>query len=382
MSNKAIFVANTGFALFNFRLPLMKHLSRQGWNVVAVANDEADFKIMFAREGFRFINIFIDHKGKNPIFDSLFALRLTQIYKQESPKIVHHFTIKPVIFGTLAARFANVPAIVNSIPGLGYVFGTGGLLKKLVIMLYKVSLSGRPKVIFQNSDDYRLFISKGIIKKNQGYVILGSGVNTKEIFPTFKERKNSNINFVLVSRMLWSKGVAEFVRVAEGVKKNFPETRFVMAGGPSGGGAKENPEAIPKKWLNAVNKREHVRWVGRVPFDEVMHLLDRFDVFVLPSYYPEDIPRCLLEAAAKGKPIIATNMPGCREVVEDGVNGFLVPAKDVNALEECMLEFIRMPHLIRKMGEESRRRAEDLFDEEKLFTETVEVYRTAGCRQL
>ena len=379
VSCKALFVANTGFSLFNFRLPLMKYLARQGWEVVAVASDEADFKLRFAHEGFRFVDILIDHKGRNPISDTFLLMRLRTLYKRERPDLVHHFTIKPVIFGSLAARFAHVPAIVNTVTGLGYAFQNIGLLRRLVILLYKVALSGRVRVIFQNKDDHSFFLSKGIIEGDKGRVILGSGIDTKTIYPNSKNRNKKGRRFVLVSRMLWPKGVAEFVRASEALKKSFPETQFIMAGGPSGGGAQGNPHAIPQEWLRGVNKNAHVKWIGRVPPEEVMCLLDQSDAFILPSYYPEGIPRSLLEAAAKGKAIITTDTPGCREVVEDGVNGFLVPPMDVEALAERMIEFIRQPQLARRMGAESRRRAEELFDERIVFSKTALVYKDAGA---
>ncbi|WKZ18877.1 MAG: glycosyltransferase family 4 protein [Candidatus Jettenia sp. CY-1] len=379
MEKKALFIANTGFALFNYRLQLMKFLSNQGWSVVAIANDEADYVNKFSNIGIRFININIDHKGKNPIADVTLIWRLKSLYDQESPSLVHHFTIKPVIFGSLAAKWAKVPAIINSITGLGYVFNKRGLLMRTSMMLYKFALSGRPRVIFQNNDDYQLFISNNLIKKTNAQVILGSGVNTKVFYPNTIKRSDANLQFLLVSRMLWSKGISEYVSAAERVKKQYPETKFILAGGASGGGAKGNPDAIPEKWLNEVNARGIAKWIGRIPFEDVMILLDNSDVVVLPSYYPEGVPRSLIEAAAKGKPIITTNTPGCNEVVLDGVNGFFSPPKDVESLANCMLNFIREPELINKMGIESRKRAVDIFDEEKILEKTARVYKEAGA---
>lgn len=374
-----MFIANTGFALFNYRLQLMKFLSNQGWSVVAIANDEADYVNKFSNIGIRFININIDHKGKNPIADVTLIWRLKSLYDQESPSLVHHFTIKPVIFGSLAAKWAKVPAIINSITGLGYVFNKRGFLMRTSMMLYKFALSGRPRVIFQNNDDYQLFISNNLIKKTNAQVILGSGVNTKVFYPNTIKRSDANLQFLLVSRMLWSKGISEYVSAAERVKKQYPETKFILAGGASGGGAKGNPDAIPEKWLNEVNARGIAKWIGRIPFEDVMILLDNSDVVVLPSYYPEGVPRSLIEAAAKGKPIITTNTPGCNEVVLDGVNGFFSPPKDVESLANCMLNFIREPELINKMGIESRKRAVDIFDEEKILEKTARVYKEAGA---
>ncbi|TLD42964.1 MAG: Lipid carrier : UDP-N-acetylgalactosaminyltransferase [Candidatus Jettenia ecosi] len=379
MEKKALFIANTGFALFNYRLQLMKFLSNQGWSVIAIANDEADYVNKFSNIGIRFININIDHKGKNPIADVALIWRLKSLYDQESPSLVHHFTIKPVIFGSLAAKWAKVPAIINSITGLGYVFNERGFLMRTSMMLYKFALSGRPRVIFQNNDDYQLFILNNLIKKTNAQVILGSGVNTKVFYPNKIKRSDANLQFLLVSRMLWSKGISEYISAAERVKKQYPETKFILAGGASGGGAKGNPDAIPEKWLNEVNARGIAKWIGRIPFEDVMILLDNSDVVVLPSYYPEGVPRSLIEAAAKGKPIITTNTPGCKEVVVDGVNGFFSSPKDVESLANCMLKFIREPELINKMGIESRKRAVDIFDEEKILEKTSGVYKNAGA---
>ncbi|MCF6158848.1 MAG: glycosyltransferase family 1 protein [wastewater metagenome] len=379
MKKKALFVANTGFALFNFRIPLMKSLSEKGWSVIAVANDESDFTDKFSEEGIKFINISIDHKGKNPLADMALIWRLKALYNQESPTLVHHFTIKPVIFGSLAAKRAKVPVIVNTITGLGYVFNKGGLLMRTVIRLYKYALSGRPQVIFQNHDDYRLFLANHIIRKTNARIILGSGVNTEVICPRVTERSHNGMQFLLVSRMLWSKGVGEYVAAAEKIKKQNPGCSFIMAGGASGGGAKGNPDAIPEKWLRDAEARGIVTWLGRIPFHDVITQLDNSDVFVLPSYYPEGVPRSLIEAAAKGKPLITTDTPGCREVVIDGNNGFLTPPRDVNSLANCLLTFIQHPELIEKMGTASRKMAIDIFDERKVLDQTFQVYKDAGA---
>lgn len=356
----------------------MKYLSKKGLRVVAVACDEADFTDRFEKESIRFINIPIDHKGKNPINDAALIWRLKSLYKKESPDLVHHFTIKPVIFGSLAAKWAKIPAIVNTITGLGYVFEKCRYLKRIVMELYKLALSGGPQVIFQNNDDYHFFISKGIIKESNARIILGSGVNTEKILPNMRKRNNGNLRFLLVSRMMWSKGIREYVLAAEKIKKEFPQTSFVMAGGASGGGAKGNPEAIPEEWLNDVNKKGNVKWVGRIPFSKIMTLLDNVDVVVLPSYYPEGIPKSLLEAAAKGKPIITTDAPGCKEVVADGINGFLIPPRNPDSISNCMRKFIIQPELVEHMGAESRKRAVKIFDERKILDQTMQIYKEAG----
>jgi glycosyltransferase involved in cell wall biosynthesis len=189
--------------------------------------------------------------------------------------------------------------------------------------------------------------------------------------------------FLMVSRMLWSKGVADFVEAARTVNKLRPDAKFIMVGGASGGGAKGNPQAIPQEWLEQINHEGIVKWEGRVTFSKVSELMEKASVVTLPSYYPEGIPRTLIEAAAKGKAIITTDAPGCREIVSHGVNGFLVPVKDVRALADSMLNFLSYPELIDEMGKLGRKRAVDLFDEKIVFEKTKIVYdfvKKAGKR--
>jgi glycosyltransferase involved in cell wall biosynthesis len=294
---------------------------------------------------------------------------------------VHHFTIKPVIYGSLAARLAKVPAIVNTITGLGYSFDKGGWLQRLVELLYRIALKGRIRTIFQNNDNQQLFIAKGLAAENKTHVILGSGICTKAVYPQKQPQKGVfKVTFLLIGRMLWSKGIAEFVSAARQVKKLYPGCEFIMAGGYSGGGAAANPEKIPLEWLHDRNRERIVKWVGHISNQKVMNLLDEASVVVLPSY-AEGVLKTLIEAAAKAKPIIATDAPGCREVVVNGLNGFLVPIKNSIRLAECMIKFIKSPELMTKMGAESRKRAMDLFDERIVFQQTKEVYRSALASQ-
>ena len=375
---KAIFVSNTGFSLYNFRLSLMKHLSAIGWDIIGIANDEDNFRALFEKENISFINLNIDHKGKNFIKDILFLLKLKKIYQAENPLLVHHFTIKPVIFGSLAARIAKVPSINNTITGLGYTFEKSGLILEIVKMLYQFAFNKNVQVIFQNHDDLDFFVSKKIIQAKQGHVVPGSGIDTETILPQghiIKKNESSLLSFVLVSRMLWSKGIREFVRAAEEVQSQYPNTKFVMAGGFSGGGSKANPKAVPEKWLDEVNQRGIVNWVKRIPSAQVMKLLDDASVVVLPSYR-EGIPKALIEAAAKGKPIITTDSPGCRDVVKNGLNGLLVAPKNYEELRDSMIKFIKSPHLIQKMGRASRKIAAEKFDNKIIFNKILKIYKS------
>ena len=377
---KAVFVANTGFALFNFRMSLIEHLCTTGWEVIAAANDEGNYKSKFAAKGINFVDLQIDHKGKNPFFDMLFIAQLFRLYKLEKPNLVHHFTIKPVIYGSVAAKLARVPRIVNTVTGLGYAFLKDDFFQKMVANLYRIALVGRPSVIFQNQDDQDFFVAKGIIKEHQSHLVPGSGVDTKKVYPIGKKRANICLKFLFVSRMLWSKGVAEFVAAAEKVKRQYPEVEFLMAGGFSGGGSAANPDAVPVQWLQEKNDRKIITWLGRISNEKVLLLMDQCDVFVLPSYYPEGIPRTMIEACAMGKPIITTDTPGCREAVRSGENGFLVRPKDIGALVEKMRYFLLHPDEIITMGDRSRYKAETDFDEEIVISKTCLIYKKAEAR--
>lgn len=372
---KILIVGNTGYSLYGFRLNLLRALCQAGWEVVAVAHDEADFASKLAAAGMRFLDIPFDHKGKNPLKDLVLIYRLVKLYRRERPAIVHHFTIKPVIFGTLAAKLAGVPKIVNTITGLGYTFQQGGWLQTLVKQLYKVSLAGRPQVIFQNHDDCRLFLEQRLVASRQAHVILGSGINTRELVPRPRAaNRNGNLVFLLVGRMLWSKGIREYVEAAAKVKACHPECFFLMVGGHSGAGSAANPEAIPTAWLDRVRQEGVVHWLGAIPNTRVLELWDAADVAILPSYC-EGLPKSLLEAAAKGKPLIATDTPGCREVVHHGLNGFLVPVKNSDELAAAMLRFIARPELLGPMGAVSRKMAEHLFDEHIVINKILAIYQ-------
>lgn len=379
MKKKAIFIANTGFNLHNYRLSGMKFLSSKGWSVIGVANDEANFSDKFAGEGIKFINMRFDDKGKNPIADILFLNKLIRLYRKESPHLVHHFSSKPVTYGSFAAKWTNVPSIVNTVAGLGYPLTKGGLLTFILKTLSKLALSGRPHVTFQNEDDLHYFVSNGIVKKSNTHLIQGSGVNTKAIRPVNSRKANGRRQFLLFSRMLWSKGIREFVEAAAKVKKTNQQATFLMAGGASIAGANANPEAIPMEWLMDVQRGGLVEWKGPLSFRKLMDVVDQSDVIVLPSYHPEGVPRSLIEAAAKGKPIITTNMPGCKDIVIDGSNGFIVPPKNAELLAEAMIKFIQQPGLIDTMGKASRKLAEDIFDESIFLEKTAEVYNRVGA---
>jgi glycosyltransferase involved in cell wall biosynthesis len=374
---KAIYSANTGFNLFNYRISGMQLLASKGWSVVAIANDEADFKEKFKRRGFRYIPIQIDDKGQNPLKDMLYFSKLLSIYRKERPALVHHFSSKPVIFGSLAAKATRIPAVINTVAGIGYPLVKGGLLTFITKALLKLGCQGRPQTIFQNNFDLDYFTRNKIVNPTNTHIIPGSGIDTNLVRPGNNDDSNNRMQFALIARMLWTKGIKEFVDAAAEIKQVAPHAYFVMAGGASVAGAKPNPEAIPEQWLIKIHRAGPVKWIGPKPFLDILQLLDRSQVVVLPTYHPEGVPRSLIEAAAKGKPIITTDIPGCRDVVFDGVNGFLIPSKDRHRLKQKMLKFIEHPELIKTMGTASRKIAKDKFDVRSFLEKTEYVYREA-----
>lgn len=364
---KIFLVASDIFSIYNYRFPLIKRLRSLGQDVVVIApflnfNEYVD---RLKQHQVRCINIKMDIWGTNPIQDIFLLYQLFRIYRSERPQIVQHFTIKPVIYGTLAARMAGVKNIFNMITGRGSVF-TGDSLKKrllrhLVKILYRISLQGSSNTFFLNRSDQDFFISNRLLNIRKTTLLPGEGVDIEFFKSRSLEIKNQKkIIFLFIGRMMWEKGVGEFVQAARRLKQKYPKTRFLLLGMIEHG----NPLSIPANQIDKWQKEGIVEYLGMK--NDVRPFIERADVVVLPSYYFEGIPRSLLEAASMSRPIITTNTPGCREVVKDGVNGFLVPIKDVKALTEAMERFILNPHLKISMGREGRKLAVKKFDVRKV----------------
>jgi len=371
-----VFVYNTAEYLVRFRLGLMRAMRRRGWRVVAAAPPD-DHSPTIVAAGIPFVPIPMERKGRNPLADFRLWWRLLGLYRRERPSIVHHFTVKPVIFGSFAARVAGIPGIVNSVPGLGYVFLQGGRLRIMVERLYRLAFSPRVQVVFHNQDDRDFFVRRRMACFGQTHVICGSGVDTEYFAPRFcseKDSPSSRPAFALVARMLWDKGVREFVAAARICHQHNPHTRFVLAGTPDPG----NPSAVSPGWLRSLHALGYMEWRGHV--DDVRPVLAEAAVVVLPSYR-EGAPRSLIEAASMARPIIATDVPGCREVVLPGINGLLVPVMDVAALAEAMLTLAGDPDLRHRMGQAGRRRVLLEFAERRIIRDTIKIYKQLAFQE-
>lgn len=369
-----LYVSNTAWYLYNFRLSLMQAMLERGWEVIAAAPPDP-YASKLTAQGIRFLETPLRRSSMNPIHDLPYLLRLWRLCRDTKPDIVHLFTIKPVIYGSFAARLAGVPGIVNSVPGLGYVFLRGGIVQQLVGLLYKLVLRPPARVIFQNQEDMDFFLKMKLAVANQTFLIRGSGVNR-----AYFNAKNLSVTedpdsttFLLLARMLWDKGIAEFVEAAKKVRAENPATRFILLGGSDAG----NPAAVPENWLKEQHEQGYIEWIDHV--DDVRPYLAASSVVVLPSFYKEGLPRSLLEAGALGKPVITTDIPGCRDIVQDGLNGLIVPVKDEPSLTKAMLALSKNKAWCAIMGQAGRQRVTEFFDDRLIIRQTIEVYRQTGA---
>lgn len=364
---KIILFANTSWYLWSFRLHLMCTLRDIGYEIIACApRDEYSEKITSA--GFRVIPIIINRRSTNPLIEILLFTSYCRIIRTERPDIILTFTPKPNIFGTLAARFCGIP-IVNNISGLGFIFIQGGIKASIVRLLYKSCFVFSSQVFFQNKDDMLEFINCKLVASDKAVLLPGSGVNTEKFAPRSQSKSTDNFTFLLVGRMLWDKGIGEFVEAAIRISALHQNVKFVLLGPLDSG----NPAGIPLSTLNKWTSRGEVAWLGST--DDVRDAIANADCVVLPSYR-EGMPRTLLEAASMAKPIITTDEPGCRDAVVDGVTGFLCRSHDVTALTEKMeLMLLLSPDRRQAMGIEGRVRVVRDFDEHIVIKKYIEVLK-------
>jgi len=366
---KFLFVANVARDLYNFRIGLMRVLRAKGFEVVCIAPEDS-FVERFKDEAFRFIPLEHLRRESKGLFNNLLLIwELYKIYKKERPNLIFHYTIKPNIFGNIASGIAGIRSI-SVVTGLGSFFVRKSILQIVIKYLYKFSFIFTEKVFFLNRDDRDLFVKEGIVPPKKTVLVNGEGIDIDYFSPEFCEKypkKEDHLVFLLIARLLWDKGIGEFVESAKKVKERYPEVEFWLLGPLD----KANPTAIPSKIIKDWEEKGTIKYLGVV--DDVRSFICQSDVVVLPSYR-EGVPRSLLEAISMGKPIITTDTSGCREVVEDGKNGFLIPVKDVEALTNAMIKFIELTKEERQeMGHYSREKAIREFDEKIIVKKYLEV---------
>ena len=368
---KLLFNVNVAWFFISHRIEIARAARDQGYDVHVSADVESQEEAeLLEREGFRFHRIYLRRGGLSPTGDIAYLNRLRGIMRSVDPAIVHNVTVKPVIYGTVAARSLGVSRIVNAVSGLGYAFIGGEsrqMLSSLVRTAYRVALK-RPhvRVIFQNTDDIEAFVSTGIVDRPQAVLIRGSGVDLGA-FTSTPEPTGSPV-VVLPARMLRDKGVIEFADAARILLRAGISAKFVLAGMVDAA----NPASLKESDLLQLQCETGVTWAGHV--SDMPALYRGSHIVCLPSYR-EGMPKSLLEACAAGRPIVTTDVPGCREIVRDGDNGLLVPPRNASALAAALGTLLRDPRLRMKMGAAGRRRAETEFDVRAVVRATLEIYQ-------
>lgn len=354
MKQKVVIALNTAWNLYNFRAGLIKALVVSGYEVVAVAPTDQYAEHLNAI-GCRFISLPMDNQGTHPGHDLILLWRYYNLLRQERPALYIGYTVKPNIYGSFAAHILGVP-VINNISGLGAVFIKDSWITGLVRGLYRLTLSRSAKVFFQNDDDRQMFISGGLVDQTLADRLPGSGIDLIKFVPVPLPSKVP-IRFLLIARMLWDKGVGEFVEAARLLKRRGIEADFCLLGFLD----VQNPAAISRQQMNDWVAEGAVCYLG--VSDNVRQEIAQADCVVLPSYR-EGTPRTLLEAAAMARPIVTTDSVGCREVVVDGINGYLCKPKDASDLADKMELIVSLTHAEREaMGLRGREKVEREFDE-------------------
>lgn len=358
---KIFLVSNTAWSLINFRRGLILELKAKGHEPILLAPADKNIERIKTELDVRFIPLVMDNKGKNPLKDLLLLFRCWRLFRSEKPDLVINYTIKPVVYGALAATWQGTP-VISVITGLGTVFVKENLVTKLVEGLYKLSQRRVKKLFFLNQDDFSVFKNRDLAKESQMIVLPGEGVDTAYFSPQAAgDRKEGRIQFLLMARMLWDKGVGEYVQAARLIKQQFDQAQFALLGFLD----VENATAISRQQVEQWVQEGVVSYLG--VSNDVRPYINNTDCVVLPSYR-EGVSRSLLEAASMAKPIITTDAVGCRDVVDDGENGYLCRIKDAEHLAEKMIQFIRLSRDEKTaMGNRGRKKIENTFDERLVF---------------
>jgi glycosyltransferase involved in cell wall biosynthesis len=340
-----------------------------GYDVTVLANDNGKSAPITAA-GLDFIAIPLHRRGLNPLSEIKTVRAILAVYRRLRPALVHQVGLKPVLYGSIAAWLAGLRRLVNAPIGMGFVFTSDSLKSRLLRPLVRLALRlllnpHGSKVVFENRDDLSALVADRVVRPEDAVLIRGSGVNVAD-FPPATDAGGAPV-VILVARMLWDKGVGEFVEAARMLRAERPDARFLLVGDTD----PMNPAAIAEAQLRQWREEGVVEWLGHR--DDIPVLLSQSQIACLPSYR-EGLPRSLLEAMAAGLPIVTTDVPGCREAVAHGVNGLIVPARDSAALAGALRTLIDDPALRRKFGGAGRERVQREFASPIIVAETLAVY--------
>lgn len=375
--SKIIFFANTDWYLWNFRRSLALAAQAAGYEVLLVS-PVGDYGQRFSPLGLKWRRIKMERRSLNVFHEVAVLWRLFRMFRHERPTIVHGFTLKCAIYAGLAGRAAGVPVRVAAVTGLGYVFTSqdlrARLLRPVVKWMLRLSLGGKnAKLILQNSDDQLLFLNAGLVAPNNIRLIQGSGVDCARftLAPDGARGTAAPPVVLLAARLLWDKGIHEYVDAARALRARGVRARFLLAGTADTGNPAAVPEAAIRQWVRA----GLVEWLGHV--DDMVALFRSVDIVALPSYR-EGLPKSLIEAAACELALVTSDAPGCREVVDDGVNGLLVAPRNAHALAAALERLITSRELRLRLGRAARAKALAQFDEKIVIAKTLAVYQEAA----
>ncbi|HFG2029732.1 TPA: glycosyltransferase family 4 protein [Vibrio cholerae] len=367
---KLIMVANTAWSVFNFRHSLIKELLRCGVELYVIAPEDK-FSAKLTEMGCQVLDLPMQAKGVNPLADLGLMLRLLRHYREIKPDFIIHYTIKPNIYGSLAAKLAGIPSLAIT-TGLGYTFVNQNVVSQVAQQLYKFAFRYPKEVWFLNEDDRSVFLEHHLIEPDKAVLLHGEGVNLNHFVPSDKPQSDENIRFLLIARMLRDKGVCEFVEAARQIRQRYPNAIFQLLGDCG----VPNPSVIGREEIALWEKEGIVEYLGTT--DDVRPIIAQADCLVLPSYYREGIPRTLMEGAAMAKPIITTDNVGCRDVVLDGQTGYLCEVKNAKSLAQRCEQFLTLSDSEKQaMGNAGRSFMEAKFDEKwviKQYFATLKKY--------
>jgi glycosyltransferase involved in cell wall biosynthesis len=360
-------VLNTSWNIYNFRLNLIKSLQAEGHEIHTIAPIDS-YTDKLKQVGCIHHSVKMDSRGANPVKDLALIIELYSIYKNVKPDVILHYTIKPNVYGSLAASFLKIP-VVNNVCGLGTVFLKKGIISATAMFLYKLSFRIPKKVFFQNPDDLKLFLDKKLVPAHTVDLLPGSGIDLQKFKPVAFTR-NKQFTFLLISRLITDKGILEYIEAVKKLRSEGLNARFQILGSMD----PEHKRGISKKIIHEWIASGTIEYLGTA--EDVRHFIQQADCIVLPSYR-EGTPRTLLEAASSSKPIIATNVPGCNHVVENEVNGLLCNLKDSDDLADKMNTMAQFDDAtLLQMGQRGRQKMETKFDESIVIDKYLNVLTT------
>ena len=364
-------VVNTSWNIYNFRLNLMKALRQDGFRVVALAPRD-DYSIKLQEEGFEWIELPFDNQSTNPLKELMQINSFYAVYKSVMPDILLHYTIKPNIYGTLAGKLLNIPSI-NNVSGLGTIFLNNGISSKVAKQLYRFSFKYAYRVFFQNDDDLNLFVKNGLVKSASTDRVPGSGIDVDKFKGSSSSiDESSPVVFLFVARLIREKGIEEYIDAIKMIKNMSFDKEIVFQ--IIGDLYPSNPSAIKEEELNSWIADDLIEYLGYQ--DDVQPFIEQASCIVLPSYR-EGLSKSLLEASSMEKPIITTDVSGCRDVVVDGLNGYLCEVKNANSLKD---KIVKMIHLTAKereeMGKRGREKVINEFSDEKVIEKYLSSIHT------